>query len=293
MDDQLALMRGILEEPAEDLPRLVYADWLEERGNAHGEWIRLQCHLARATPESEAYPALDQEVRRFFARHQLVWMAPLRSISEYRLAELTPHRGFVPMIPVNALGFLEWQWIHSPLVLEVELNVGFRECVSPSLMEQLHASDRLKRLTRLHCLPSRGRRHYWDQAIGGLTMMLRDVSHPLLFEVDLSHCLLSITGLRLLQESEMFRGVSSLRLRNCNLMDVALERWLDSSQFEHLRSLDLSENQIGDNTARILLESPHLQKLERIAFLGTDLLSRDLALQLSKRFDPLLASGMK
>lgn len=43
-----ALLRSILENPREDLPRLVYADWLDEAGEAErSEFIRLQCELAR------------------------------------------------------------------------------------------------------------------------------------------------------------------------------------------------------------------------------------------------------
>ncbi len=40
MDGEL-LLRGVLEEPDEDAPRLVYADWLEEQGqDARAEFIR-------------------------------------------------------------------------------------------------------------------------------------------------------------------------------------------------------------------------------------------------------------
>ena len=34
MTDRDALLRGIIENPDEDAPRLVFADWLEENGEA-------------------------------------------------------------------------------------------------------------------------------------------------------------------------------------------------------------------------------------------------------------------
>jgi uncharacterized protein (TIGR02996 family) len=37
------LRRAVVEDPDDDAPRLVYADWLLERGDPRGEWIRLQC----------------------------------------------------------------------------------------------------------------------------------------------------------------------------------------------------------------------------------------------------------
>jgi uncharacterized protein (TIGR02996 family) len=43
-----AFLQAILDAPADDTPRLVYADWLEEHGQPdRGEFIRVQCALAR------------------------------------------------------------------------------------------------------------------------------------------------------------------------------------------------------------------------------------------------------
>jgi uncharacterized protein (TIGR02996 family) len=39
--DELAFVRAILADPADSLPRLVYADWLEDRGDPRGEFLRL------------------------------------------------------------------------------------------------------------------------------------------------------------------------------------------------------------------------------------------------------------
>ena len=44
MDD--AFLHAILAAPDDDTPRLIYADWLEERGDLRGEFIRLQVELA-------------------------------------------------------------------------------------------------------------------------------------------------------------------------------------------------------------------------------------------------------
>ena len=46
MNTEGALLQMILEEPDDDAPRLVYADWLEEHGDPRGEFIQVQCALA-------------------------------------------------------------------------------------------------------------------------------------------------------------------------------------------------------------------------------------------------------
>lgn len=51
MTDNDAFLRTIIDNPRDDAPRLVYADWLEEHGDemsvARAEFIRVQCQLAR------------------------------------------------------------------------------------------------------------------------------------------------------------------------------------------------------------------------------------------------------
>lgn len=48
MSDLDALLAAILEYPSDDLPRLIFADWLDENGESErGEFIRVQCKLGR------------------------------------------------------------------------------------------------------------------------------------------------------------------------------------------------------------------------------------------------------
>jgi uncharacterized protein (TIGR02996 family) len=45
---QLSLIHGMLAEPGEDAPRLVYADWLADHGDdALAELIRVQLEMGR------------------------------------------------------------------------------------------------------------------------------------------------------------------------------------------------------------------------------------------------------
>jgi uncharacterized protein (TIGR02996 family) len=61
-----AFIRAIAADPENDAPRLIYADWLEERGDARGEYLRLECYLATLAQDD---PQFDQVVVRFRELH--------------------------------------------------------------------------------------------------------------------------------------------------------------------------------------------------------------------------------
>lgn len=50
MSDETAFLAAIAESPGDELPRLVYADWLDERGEEErAEFVRLACQRLTAT----------------------------------------------------------------------------------------------------------------------------------------------------------------------------------------------------------------------------------------------------
>ena len=62
MDERNSFMQAILARPDDDMPRLVFADWIEENDDPdRAVFIREQCALARVEPwdpiavESRAY----------------------------------------------------------------------------------------------------------------------------------------------------------------------------------------------------------------------------------------------
>ncbi len=77
MTDGAALYRSILSSPADDTPRLVYADWLEENGRSEqAEFIRIECRLEAVTPGEPGYVELidrREELRLWLTAH-VNWM---------------------------------------------------------------------------------------------------------------------------------------------------------------------------------------------------------------------------
>jgi uncharacterized protein (TIGR02996 family) len=75
-------LRAILEKPDDDLPRLIYADWLDEHGDpARAEFIRAQCTLARiprnAKPRPPDYRVLGERLTALLMANRSEWLRPL------------------------------------------------------------------------------------------------------------------------------------------------------------------------------------------------------------------------
>ena len=81
MNDRDALLRAIGEQPEEDTPRLMYADWLEENGDPErADFVRNQVELARAGP-GEIYPCVRKNVYHL-TNHVRAWKAELPRLNE-------------------------------------------------------------------------------------------------------------------------------------------------------------------------------------------------------------------
>lgn len=94
LTDQGALLRAVLQEPGDDLHRLAYADWCEERGDAlRAEFIRVQIKLARLPHHLDA---CDQQ-------RKLLLMAREADL----LSLASQSRGFNDWAP----GYVQsWRW---------------------------------------------------------------------------------------------------------------------------------------------------------------------------------------
>src|SRR4051812_36025319 len=75
MSDRHALIEAIREHPEDDTPRLILADWFEENGqSARGEFIRVQCELARAEPADPRRRELRLRQLHLLAEHERDWL---------------------------------------------------------------------------------------------------------------------------------------------------------------------------------------------------------------------------
>ncbi len=74
----LVFLADCKDHPDDDTPRLIFADWLEEQGDPRGEFVRLQCQLARLPLDDPRRPAWLSRERALLARYRSTWLGPLR-----------------------------------------------------------------------------------------------------------------------------------------------------------------------------------------------------------------------
>ncbi len=109
MTHEEAFLQDILDDPDDDAPRLIFADWLEEHGELlRAEFIRADCELAnlsegdpRQTEVAMRAHALRQRYEPVWRKTIPEWAAPLR---------LQLHRGFGAGIYTTTSTFLRLGW---------------------------------------------------------------------------------------------------------------------------------------------------------------------------------------
>ncbi len=74
-----AFLDAIVDNPDDDTPRLVYADWLQEHGQEnYAQFIRLQCAAAREKPWSDEANRLWEEIGRVWTKLDQEWLPATR-----------------------------------------------------------------------------------------------------------------------------------------------------------------------------------------------------------------------
>src|SRR4051794_39815561 len=108
MNQDEAFLQAIIERPDDDTPRLVYADWLEEHGDAaRAEFIRVQCQLFRLPPDAPDRVELERRELRLLDAHESKWLGPIRRGWLTRLFSDFWRRGFIERVVLPVGEFLE------------------------------------------------------------------------------------------------------------------------------------------------------------------------------------------
>jgi uncharacterized protein (TIGR02996 family) len=99
-----ALLQAVIENPEDDTPRLVYADWLDETGGPEeadrAEFIRVQCRLTALADDSPERPELAKREKALLRRYAKRWAQPYRELIDWWLFR----RGFIESAAVRTEG---------------------------------------------------------------------------------------------------------------------------------------------------------------------------------------------
>lgn len=290
MTDELRLLEAIVAAPADDAPRLVYADWLQSRGDPRGELVLLQCQLA-AAPDDDRRRNIKIAENKLLAAHQAAWLQPLYDA----LPKPPPHvkyefelvRGFVEeaKITVTCLPRLARLFEHAPLLRRLRITpAGF----SDSLIQQPRlggalAAPELERLTALELsLPGGGNAVAEAVAAAATLRNLRELTiaasvwgeQVRYFDAKPEDVVLDDAGAAALANSPHLAGLEHLildsnRLTHAGITSIAHAAW-------RLRSLDLGTNAIDAEGFAAALAGPALRGLEVLRLAGSVVAPRDL-----------------
>ena len=128
----------IADTPDDVTPRLIFADWLEERGDPRGEFIRIQCELADPSEDIERRERLDERQEELRRQFEAEWTTDLKG----KVLDWTFHRGMVEYVEVDAADLYR----HSEYFRK---HVPIRFLTIRGSTEQLHAIHDLELLPQL------------------------------------------------------------------------------------------------------------------------------------------------
>jgi uncharacterized protein (TIGR02996 family) len=290
------LLDAIWRNPEDDAPRLVYADWLQERGDPRGKYIHLSCSAASNEEQTEL-------VTQLFLQHKDAWLAPYlqlgaRSVNFERglPASLSAEpktwaengAAFLKMAPITQVAVTASSSSHSlaPLFALPEFarikRLGFYDCVDgDGLVREL--TEKPAQLTRLDFWKTRLTAHgvkslgAWaslrsvrqlsliESQIDGeaIEVLARSTMLSGLLELALLYNALGPRGARALAESTTLSSLISLDVRSCALEFEGVSAFVDGRGLPALRELKISWN-LPEETperakARFAYDKPHLQ----------------------------------
>jgi uncharacterized protein (TIGR02996 family) len=254
---------AILADPEDDAPRLVYADWLEERGDPRGEFIRLQCRLA-ALPEDDAHwPELKQREGELLEAHGKAW---LRDVPAWARRDACFRRGLVGEVRCTPQAFVRGAGLFRRAPVRA---VQFRDLTDEQVRALAESPD-LARLTEL------------DLDLGGTDVLPAAVT-ALLISPHLGRLTrLAVTSLReggvevarSVAQCPALRGLTALDLAFNEIGSAGARALAGSPNLKHLVALNLHWNHIGDFGVRYLFGSRHLGRLRELDLRHNDLTAR-------------------
>jgi uncharacterized protein (TIGR02996 family) len=268
-----AFLQAIREAPDDDGPRLVYADWLDEHGQAErAEFIRVQCEQARDGADSPRAAALLQRARELLQAHWEEWVGPLREAARpagrkfgenwlaggFHAEGLSKfRRGFVDTLTLGAEEFLARTGVLARLV-------PLRHLLLRGAGPRAGA---LAAAPFLHGLEILSFVDYYDLPLttDGARALASSPHLDLLRHLYLLRNDVGDAGLQALAAAPWLRGVQTLVLVENGLSAAGVRVLAGSPLAEHLESLWLDRNDLGDEGVAALAFSPLWPRLRKLS----------------------------
>jgi len=241
-------LETILDNPSDDGPRMVYADWLEEQGDPRAEFIRAQLQLARIAEGDPEWGQLSDRENELLTAHGDKWRA---EIPEFARKGCEFRRGFVGQVSI----WTPWDREYGPELSRLAPVEKLVLHFVAHQMEEFAQHPNLRHLSELAILDDQMEPHdLWillnsEAAVNRLTTL------------QFMGMALLDAGARLFAVSRHLDRLNRLELIRCRIGGPGLQEFANRSHLPALRWLDLS-----DNDGNVNQGSDHSSSLGNDAF---------------------------
>jgi uncharacterized protein (TIGR02996 family) len=248
LTDEQPFLDAIFERYADDRPRLVYADYLDDCGAPErAELVRVQLALARLGPDDPRRVELSDRQLELLTRNRTAWTAHLAGL----VVSLDFRRGVPDSVSVDARTFLD-----RGAELFARLRVRrLRVLDVGAVMDKLVAAPLLAGVRELDLCGA-------DLGTAGVAALARSPHLKRLDALDLGFNALEDAAVEHLARSSGFEALTQLALNdNDRITGDGLRALAESPFFAGLTALDVSGNDINETGVRALVASPSMARL--------------------------------
>ncbi len=139
--DADAFLETIRERPDDDGPRLIYADYLEDKGDPRGPFIRIQCALAKLGEADPRRAFLEERERFLLEANRHIWSNSFRGLTSAEEFQ----RGFVETVNIEARVLL----LRTEQLFRLAPIQHLRLLDAAGLLPEVMACSQLQRLTEI------------------------------------------------------------------------------------------------------------------------------------------------
>lgn len=249
--NEAAFLAAIRDDPDDDLPRLAYADWLDEQGRGErAEFIRVQIELSHGVRDAGVSVGLLRRGRELLAEYRKAWMGGRL----YRWAlDAQFERGFITSITLPATTFFQYGGSilerHPITRLSLQTVGGhIAELATCPHLEGIHVLN----------LDGQGLGDAGAAALAHSPYLAR----LRVLRVSLNR--LGRPGVHALVTSTRLNGLTDLRFGGNLMGDSPVITLSNTLAQPRLQRLDLSANNLGSPSARALAECTRLGTLRAL-----------------------------